>query len=65
MKEFYKVYRQDTPIPTGKMLKIVNHRGEERYEHAHNANLVFVGYASSFEQAKRLCVHPLMEASHD
>jgi hypothetical protein len=59
MKRLYTVYRQDPPQDTGIPMRETE---DGRRLTWHRAQLTRVGEAASFEEAKKLCARPVMEA---
>lgn len=57
----YNVYRQDKPKRTGSFFKAYGADGKLREEEWHRADLTLVGRADSFEEAKSLTSHPIIE----
>lgn len=56
----YTVYRQAEPIETSEPMGRTSESGRTLYWH--RSNLVPVGLAASFEEARALCARPIMDA---
>lgn len=55
------VYRQAPPVPLGIRLTRYDRYGDLREDEWHRANLVKVGECETWEEAKRMTLHPVVE----
>lgn len=56
-----RVFKQLPPVPTGKTFQSVDAKGEIHFLEWHEARFKYVGDAKTWEEAKRLTPHPVVE----